>query len=165
MFDIQLEINQCLLKLGMTTSTCDKYLSDKKTSKTSFITRMLIHCHKSERAYFNKNCEITCFNGKFVVIPNLDINTGADEMYATSGFVYFKDNRINKLVFQILDSRKYAPYFFTKFESICENIYGIGTPVEIHGTQVKLWDNHGSRLTAEYKPAKGYACFTLTRKS
>ena len=126
---------------------------------------MLIRCHKSEIAYFNKNCEITCFNEKFVVIPNLDINTGAGEMYTTSGFVYFKDNMINKLVFQILDSRKYAPYFFTKFESICENIYGIGTPVEIHGTQVKFWDDGNSRLSAEYKPAKRYACFILTRKS
>lgn len=165
MLDIQLEINNHPLRLGMNISDCRNYLSDKKTSKTGFLTRRMALVEKNTIVYFNKNCRLDCFDGKLTIIPNLTTATSADEMYATSGYISFKEGLINKIYFQVLDNRRYALHFFDEFWSICEKIYGQGKYDENSKALIESWEDNESILNVAFIPKYGNMFFVLGRKS
>ena len=166
MFDIQLEINGYSLRLGMAISDCRLYLSGKRTSKVGFLHSIIMGItgivRKNETVYFSMNCTIDCFNNKLTIVPNLNRATGADEMYGTSGFVFFKGGLINRIYIQVIDNRKYAVIFFDKFQSICESIYGKGE----YNSKLynESWEENESILEIGWSPKHGNVFLDLKRK-
>jgi hypothetical protein len=165
MFDIQLEVNGHSLRLGMAISDCRLYLSGKRTSRVGFLHRIIMRIvRKDEAVYFSKNCTIGCFNNKLAIIPNLSSTAGADEMYATSGYIFFKGGFISKIYIQVLDNRKYAAIFFEKFRSICENIYGQGKFEENSNVLNESWIDDKSALNVGCISKYGNMYFNLAIK-
>jgi hypothetical protein len=74
--------------------------------------------------HWAKNCEISCFGGRFLIWANLDRSRGPDEMSGTSAYLYFKKEVLEKVAFQVLLNEMMAIGGTAEFEECCKDSFG-----------------------------------------
>ena len=118
---LNLKINDININLGMTL--------DKKTLKSHKIKKLgfgglFIKKEPGQTIYWSKNCDIYCFADKFVLFPNLDTSSGTDMMYGTSAYMYFKNDNLEKVTFQLVGNAFAANWIIDKFAEAANQTFG-----------------------------------------
>ena len=65
-----------------------------------------------------------CFADKFSLFPNLDTSSGADMMYGTSAYMYFRDNSLDRVTFQLGGNQLAANWIIDKFREPATQTFG-----------------------------------------
>ena len=86
--------------------------------KVGFFDRLLIKPEKDEIVRWAKNCGLRYLDDDFQnsIYPILDIKAGAEIMFGTSAYLWFKENKLKKLTFQIIQNKIAAEISLKKFE-------------------------------------------------
>ncbi|MDD5749885.1 MAG: hypothetical protein PHO91_03840 [Patescibacteria group bacterium] len=103
-----------------------------------------------------KNCEFKYINdgGEDVskpnpnmIIPNLGIQSGADMMWGTSAFLFYKDEKLQGFIFQIINNEVIAKICLDRFEKAIESIIGSYQSAD---TKQKIWIYKDQKLILRY---------------
>lgn len=120
--NIDLHVNNVVFTLG---EQLDKRkLALAKCNKAGLLDRLAIKPPSGHVVYWAKNCEISCFSGKFTVWANLDRSGGSAEMSGTSAYLYFKNLILEKVAFQVLLNETMAIGGTARFQTLCESAFG-----------------------------------------
>ena len=139
MKNLNLKINGLDIDLGMKIEK--KKLKMHKIKKPGLLSRLIIKKEPGQTIWWSKNCDICCFRDKFTLFPNLDTSSGADMMYGTSAYLYFKENFLEKVTFQLVGNDFAANWIIDKFNKSATE--AIGEPRN-EGNK-SIWnDGHGN---------------------
>ncbi len=140
MTDIKLNINGYKPYLGM---MLDKEtLKEFNFKKLGFIGKLLMKHHKDEEIYWLKNPLIMCLD-KFGLCP---LEGSSAEMYGTSGYLFYFDNHLSKVFFQIIGNKKYSKSLARYFSTLVTENFG---EPNLIGNEIKQWDLQDSIMTCE----------------
>lgn len=123
--DIDLYVNGVAFSLSEPLEV--KKLSSARCEKLGLLNRLAMKPPSGYVIYWAKNCEISRFGGRFPVWANLDTSRGSSEMSGTSAYLYFKDDILEMVAFQVLLSEMMAIGGTADFQTLCKDSFG--TPV------------------------------------
>jgi hypothetical protein len=158
MTKLNLNINGLAIDLGIPLDSTK--LKKHKINKPRLLSGLLIKKESGQTIYWSKNCYIYCFSNKFTLFPNLDTSSGTKLMYGTSAYLYFTDNRLDKVTFQFIGNEFAADWIINKFrESATETL---GEPSNEGGNSI--WSDSVSYLITEKILGSSHAHFHWIRK-
>jgi len=131
-------------------------LNAHKFEKGGFLVRQIIEPEHNELVFWSKNCELEYLKEEFsnTIVPFLDVEDGAAAMYGTSSYLWYKQNKLLKFVFQIIYNKLAAQRYLEQFEK--QLIDSIGKPLSSNGS-FSIWEMENQRLILEYpKNGHGY---------
>jgi len=140
MKDVKLNINGYKPCLGM---MLDKEtLKEYSFKKLGFIGKLLMNYNKKEKIYWVKNPLIICLD-KFGLSP---LEGSSAEIYGTSGYLFYSNNHLSKVFFQIIGNEKYSKSLARYFATIVTENFG---DPSLEGNEIKQWDLNDSIVTCE----------------
>ncbi|TFB12696.1 hypothetical protein E3V33_04815 [Candidatus Marinimicrobia bacterium MT.SAG.4] len=113
----------------------------------------------SEPVYWSKNPLINCFNDEFSVSANLDMKSGADIMHGTSAFLFFQENILYNIVFQVIKNPWASSLFAEKFRELCKKYYG--DPV-LSNNKINKWEHENLNIYSEWQEGSNNAFFHIS---
>ena len=118
-------------------------------NKAGFFQRLIIKPFRDEIVFWSKNCELKYINEDFTntISPILDIKAGADIMFGTTAYLFYKEKTLLKFVFQIIQNELAAKVSLEKFEE--KLIEFVGTPSSSE-TFSKIWKVESQKLILEF---------------
>jgi len=128
--DINLRINDVGFIIGEGLDI--KKLTSARCERAGLLARLTMRAPRGQTVYWAKNCEISCFGGKFTLWANLDARS-ADMMVGTSAYLYFKNRILEKVAFQVLENETIAVRATEEFERLCQG--ALGPPTSHSPTQ------------------------------
>jgi hypothetical protein len=124
--NIDLRINKTAFSLGEALDS--RKLGSAKLEKQGLLNRLvrqlMTPLPSGQILHWAKNCEITCFKGKFGLWANLDRSSGSANMAGTSAFLYFKHLVLEKVTFQVLLNGTMAMGGVAAFQELCKKRFG-----------------------------------------
>jgi len=138
-----LKINGLNIEIGGKTDK--KKLLEHKIKRLGLISRLIIKKESGQIIWWSKNCGISCFEGNFNLYPNLDTSLGTNMMFGTSAYLFYKENVLEKVTFQLIGNAFAANMIFKKFyETSTETL---GEPRN-EGTRI-TWNENQNKIIAE----------------
>ena len=124
---------------------------------------MLVKPAKDEIVWWAKNCGLKYLNDDFenTIYPILDIKTGAEVMFGTSGYLWFTENHLIKLTFQIIQNKIAAEISLKKLEE--KIIEFIGNPTLTERPFI-IWETDNQKFIIEY-PQRMHGYIRLMNKN
>ena len=131
--------------------------------KAGFFDRLLIKYNKNEIIWWAKNCVLKYLNDDFenTIYPILDIKAGAEVMFGTSGYLWFKENKLIKLTFQIIQNKMAAEISLKKLEE--KLIEFVGNPTSSKQPFI-AWEVENQKIILEY-PQRTHGYIHLMNKN
>jgi len=147
MNQLNLRVNNYLISLNQELN--ESGLKKHKFKKAGFFKRLLIKPAQNEVVCWSKNCGLKYLNDDFenTINPILDTKSGANLMYGTSAFLFFKQNKLTKFIFQIIYNKQAAQINLQKLEE--KLIKYIGKPLSISRPSIS-WEIENQKLTLQY---------------
>lgn len=98
--ELNLKINDYSIALDQELN--EAILKKHAFKKIGFFERRLIKPAKDQIVWWAKNCEMKYINEEFgnTIYPILDTKAGADLMFGTSAYLFFKEKKLIRLTFQ-----------------------------------------------------------------
>jgi len=118
---------------------------EAKLSKLGLFGGLLLRKPRDTVVYWAKNCHISCFGPKIVLIPRLEPSYGP-LMFGTSAFLYTSNEIIYRIVFQLLDNKDIAPSEYALFVKTCSDAFG--EPNKRNETS-SIWEDEQSAIICE----------------
>lgn len=117
--------------------------------KVGFFDRLLIKPEKDEIVRWAKNCGLKYLDDDFQnsIYPILDIKAGAEIMFGTSAYLWFKENKLIKLTFQIIQNKMAAEISLKKLEEKLIEFIGNSTSSE---QPFITWEAENQKFIIEY---------------
>lgn len=145
--ELNLKINDCSIALDQELN--ETILKKHDFKKIGFFSRLLIKPAKDQIVWWAKNCEMKYINEEFgnTIYPILDIKAGADLMFGTSAYLFYKENKLIRLTFQIIQNKMAAQIFLRKLEEKIVEIFGNPTSSEY---PFVTWETETQKFTLEY---------------
>lgn len=106
MLGLDLKINDLEIKLGMPLNR-EVFNSHNILEPSDFEKQVIVH-FPGETIFWSKNCEISCYQTDIVLKPNLEIGKGVDSMFGTSAYLYFIENLLGRVTFQLVGNKNMA---------------------------------------------------------
>lgn len=146
----------------------DQELNEEKLKshnfrKAGFFDRLLVKPAKDEIVWWAKNCGLKYLNDDFenTIYPILDIKAGSEVMFGTSGYLWFKENKLIKLTFQIIQNKMAAGISLKKLEE--KLIEFVGNPTSSE-QPVIVWEVENQKIILEY-PQRMHGYIHLMNKN
>ena len=138
-------------------------LENHSFKKAGFFFRLLLKPAKDEIVWWAKNCELKYLNDDFenTIFAILDIKAGAEAMFGTSGYLWFKENKLIKLTFQILQNKMVAEILLKELEEKLIEFIGNPPSSEQH---FKVWEVENQKIILEY-PQRMHGYIHLMNKN
>lgn len=133
-----------------------KELQNHGFNKVGFFSRLKIKPKRNEIIWWSKNCDLKYSNDDFrnSIIPNLNIKGGSEFMFGTSAYLWFRENKLIKFSFQIINNKMVAEIELKRLEEKVINIVGKPT---LSMPLSKTWNKGNQELIIEYPQRKnGY---------
>ena len=149
--------------LALTQKLNEAELKKYDFKKPSFFDRLLIKPGKDEIVWWAKNCGLKYLNDDFgnSIYPILDIEAGAEIMFGTSAYLWFKENKLIKLTFQVIQNKMAAEISLKKFEE--KLIEFVGNPIASERPFI-TWEINDQKLIIEY-PQRMHGYIHLMNKN
>ena len=140
---LKLTINGLVIDLSM--SLDPNKLKSHGIKKLGLLGRLTIKKEPEQTVYWSKNCDICCLDDKFILTPILDIKSGHDIMYGTSAYLYFKNDSLAKVTFQLVGNAIAANWITDEFQKHVTEEFG--DPQNI-GEKI-IWNDGQNHIVAE----------------
>ena len=117
--------------------------------KAGFFENLMIKPSSDEVVFWAKNCNLKYLNDDFenAISPILDANAGANIMFGTTAYLWFKENILLKFTFQIIQNELAAKINLENFEK--KLIKFIGSPIPSDNI-FKIWETENQKLILEF---------------
>lgn len=158
---LNLRIND--YSIALTQKLNEAELKKHNFKKPGFFDRLLIKPDKDEIVWWSKNCGLKYLNNDFgnSIYPILDIKAGAEIMFGTSAYLWFKENKLIKLTFQIIKNKIAAEISLKKFEE--KLIEFVGNPIASE-RPFTTWEINDWKFIIEY-PQRMHGYIHLMNKN
>jgi len=145
--ELNLKINDYSIALDQELN--EAILKKHAFNKIGFFERRLIKPAKDQIVWWAKNCEMKYINEEFgnTISPILDIKAGADLMFGTSAYLFFKEKKLIRLTFQIIQNKIVAEISLKTFEEKIAEFFGNPTSSE---HPFVTWETETQKFTLEY---------------
>jgi len=137
-----LKINELRFEIEKTIEIPE--LKKHKFKKPGLLSKLMIKKESGQTVWWSKNCEIFCFDD-FNLFPNLDTSSGANMMYGTSSYLFFEENLIKKVTFQLVGNAIAAKWITEKFTESASNLFG---EPQAESNRL-LWEDNQQYIVAE----------------
>lgn len=138
-----LKINGLNIEIG---KIADKEkLLEHKIKRLGLISRLIIKKEPGQIIWWSKNCGISCFEDKFKLYPNLNTSLGSNMMFGTSAYLFYKENALKKVTFQLIGNALVANMMFENFYKSATEIFG---EPRNEGTKI-TWNENQNKIIAE----------------
>lgn len=134
--------------------TLDKDLNEAELKKhnfrkAKFFDRLLIKPNKDEIIWWAKNCGLKYLDNDFQnsIYPILDIKAGAEMMFGTSAYVWFKENKLIRFTFQIIQNKMVAEISLKKIE---DKLIELGDNPTSSERPFINWETENHKFIIEY---------------
>ena len=148
--------------------TLDKELNETELKnhnlkKAGFFDRLLIKPNKDEIIWWAKNCGLNYLNNDFQnsIHPILDIKAGTEIMFGTSAYLWFKENKMTRFTFQIIQNKMAAEISLKKLEEKLIEFFGKPTSSE---QPFIIWEIENQKFIIEY-PQRMHGYIHLMNKN
>ena len=125
--------------------------------KAGFFDRLMVKVESDTIIWWAKNCELKYLEEKLLgnsIFPILDTKAGAKIMYGTSGYLWYKDNRIARFIFQIIQNKMAAQVSLKKLE---EGLNKTPGKTSLVNHPFVSWEIENQKIILEYpKKEHGY---------
>ncbi len=128
--NMKLRINDLDINLKMSLDRNELKLH--KIKKPGLLGSLFIKKESGETIYWTKNCNISCFDDSFTLLPNLDTKSESNMMYGTSAYLFYKNNVLIKVTFQLVGNELAANWIFGEFQKSCSD--NLGNPIKSNNT-------------------------------
>jgi len=142
------------LKINDYPIALDKELNEAELKKhnfkkAGFFDRLLIKPSKDEIIWWQKNCSLKYLNNDFQnsIHPILDIKAGVEIMFGTSVYLWFKESKLIRLTFQIIQNKMAAEISLKKLEE--KLIEFVGNPTSSERPFI-TWETEKQKFIIEY---------------
>ena len=124
-------------------------LKNHKFKKAGFLFRSQLKAEPDQVIWWAKNCELEYLDKQFgdKIFPVTDWRAGAEIMYGTSALLWYKNNRITKFIFQIIQNKIAAKMHLKTLEE--KLLKTLGEPNMIKAPFVS-WEFEKQSITLEY---------------
>lgn len=131
--------------------------------KIGFFDKLLIKPAKDQIVWWAKNCGMKYINEDFgnTIYPILDVKAGAEIMFGTSAYLWFKENKLIRFTFQIIQNKMAAEISLKKLEE--KLIEFIGNPTSSERPFV-TWETENQKFIIEY-PQRMHGYIHLMNKN
>ncbi|MDY6823069.1 MAG: hypothetical protein SWH68_04610 [Thermodesulfobacteriota bacterium] len=131
--------------------------------KIGFFARRLIKPAKDQIVWWAKNCGMKYINEEFgnSIYPILSTKAGVNSMFGTSAYLWFTENKLIRLTFQIIQNKIAAEIELKKFEE--RLVEFLGNPTSSEHPFV-TWETETQKFTLEY-PARMHGYIHLMNKN
>lgn len=157
--NIDLQINRINISLGRSVDQTLEFSGDY-FQKINFISKLLIKTPLKDEVYFAKNCAIQCFNEAFTVVAFIEKGFPAEMLFGTSAYLYFKNNDLYKVTFQVIHSKNVAKKSAYEFRELCRKIFGEPTD---KGDFLEIWEDAHSILVSTWSEGASNAKFSWVK--
>jgi hypothetical protein len=159
--ELNLRINDYSIALDQELN--EAILKKHAFKKIGFFDRLLIKPAKDQVVWWAKNCGMKYINEEFgnTIYPILDIKAGADSMFGTSAYLWFKENKLIRLTFQIIQNKMAAEISLKKLEEKIVEFFGNPTSSE---HPFVAWETETQKFTLEY-PQRMHGYIHLMNKN
>lgn len=132
--EIDLKINFYDISLGMNFDP--ERLADAQFSKIGFFTKMIMPVKKKQgdTLYWAKNPVFSCFGERVIGTAMLDSSLGSEMMNGTSAYLFFNQNRLRYVIFQVIASYIAAFQFTNTFREVAAEL--LGSPEKLNFMEI-----------------------------
>ena len=144
--NLNLRINDYPITLNQALNESELQKHDFK--KAGFLERQLIKPDKNEVIWWAKNPSLKYLDDDLqnAIHPILDIEAGAHIMFGTSAYLWFRESKLTKLTFQIIQNKTAAEIYLKKLE---EKLTPLLNPTSTEGPLV-IWEMGDQDFVIEY---------------
>ena len=135
--NIELEINRVKFRLGDPLE--GEQLKVARFKKAGIVTKITNQTPLLGKQFIARNCTVTCFRNEFVLYPCRYDYLDEDRRWKTSAFLFYKNERLHRIVIQVTDGHYAALNFVQSFQEACEN--NIGDPARAERRLIKWEDD------------------------
>jgi len=145
--ELNIRINDYLIALDKELNETE--LTEHNFKKAGFYGRLLIKPNKDEIVWWAKNCSFKYIDNDLQnsIHPILDRKAGAKIMFGTSAYLWFKENKMIRLTFQIIRNKMAAEISLKKFE---EKLIEFGDNPISSEKHVITWEAENFKFIIEY---------------
>lgn len=145
--NLYLRINDCPIFLDKEINAAE--LKNYNFNKLGLFSRLMVKQNKDEIVWWSKNCTFKYLNDDFEnsIDPVLNTTVGAEMMFGTSAYLWFKENKLIRFTFQIIRNRMVAEIALKKLEG--KIIELIGDPTSI-ALPFAIWETENQKFIIEY---------------
>ena len=117
--------------------------------KAGFFDRLIIKPTKDDIVLWAKNCGLKYIDDDFQnsIYPILNINSGAEIMFGTSAYLWFKENKLIKMTFQIIENKLAAEVALEELQG--KIIKFVGNPSSSEWPFIK-WESENYKFIIEF---------------
>lgn len=118
MMNVDLVVNNLSIKLGMPLSP--KELKAAGIRRVGFLTKIFMRnaINEGEVVFWEKNTQASFFDGHVKVIPKVGVPGGdSDTICGSSIFLFFRDGRLNRVIYQVFGSYYWTYWFKHDFHA------------------------------------------------
>lgn len=150
-----LVINNLNIEIGSV--IVEKDLIKHNFKKPGFFIRYFLKKRKiyTKEVWWAKNCNLLCFNNEFGISNGLNSDLGIKYMYGTSGYLFFRDSKLFKVLFQIVENNYVANFYFNKISEKASNLYGQPNRID----NVDIWENGENMFQIEFTSNSKHVAF------
>ena len=159
--ELNLRINDYPIALGKELKEVE--LKNHNFKKAGFFDRLLIKPNKDDIIWWAKNCGLKYLDDNFqnTIHPILDVKAGADIMFGTSSYVWFKENKLIRFTFQIIQNKMAAEISLKKVE---DKLIEFGDNPTSSERPFITWETENQKFTIEY-PQRMHGYIHLMNKN
>jgi hypothetical protein len=130
--------------------------------KAGFVTKLTNHTPILEKQFVARDCTVTCFGDEFVLYPCRDDYLDKDRKWKTSASLFYKNDRLYRIVIQVIDGHYAALNFVQSFQEACEN--NIGDPAQAEQRLLR-WEDDSDFIACQLDRARYNASLDVMSKS
>jgi hypothetical protein len=158
---LNLRINDCPINLGKELNKAE--LKKYNFKKAGFFDRLLIKPNQDQIIWWAKNCSLRYLDDNFqnAIHPMLDTKAGTEMMIGTSAYLWFEEDILIRLTFQIIQNKMIAEIALKKLEEKLNELIGAPTTSE---QPFITWETDNQKLVIEY-PQRMHGYIHLMNKN
>jgi len=144
---MQIIVNDLLLELGEALDAAR--LQGAEFRKAGIWRRLKDRIPAKQTRYDANDCTLDLFDRELSLYPCTDSYLTRDRQWRTRASIFAENNRLRKLLFQVVDAQYAAVNFTERFHEACAA--ELGEPAR-NGRHIKSWDAPGAVITSLLYP-------------
>jgi hypothetical protein len=154
--ELGLRINKVPVELGQQLSR--ETFGAATMRRAGFLRRLLTHQRLSQTIFAIDDCELEGLNDSLHIYPCTHSYLNRDRQWRTRATFFLHEDRLRRILFQVVEGQTAAVNFLERFESAAESL--IGQP-SVRERRTAEWKEAGTRVTTRLHRDRVNADFVI----
>jgi hypothetical protein len=154
--NLNLTINKVPMTLGEKLPAA--MLDEAAFHRNGFLLRLLSRDPLNQTIYSVENCELIGFDEELRIYPCTDGYLNPDRQWSTKATLFLKNDRLQRILFQVVDGQTAAMNFISRFEKAIADKHGEPCHKE---RRSRCWQDEIARVKTYLHPNRVNADFII----